>query len=74
MTTSITLPSACDFHLHLRQGEMMKMVTPQVASGGVSLAYIMVILIKKNCYCHFIKIPLTEFLFVFPLSLSLHTH
>jgi dihydroorotase len=42
MTTSITLPSACDFHLHLRQGEMMRMVTPQVAAGGVSLAYIMV--------------------------------
>ncbi|SAM02177.1 hypothetical protein [Absidia glauca] len=41
MTTSITLPSACDFHLHLRQGEMMRMVTPQVAAGGVSLAYIM---------------------------------
>ncbi|ORZ22985.1 dihydroorotase, homodimeric type [Absidia repens] len=41
MTTSISIPSACDFHLHLRQGEMMKMVTPQVASGGVSLAYIM---------------------------------
>ncbi|CAO3607891.1 unnamed protein product [Cunninghamella echinulata] len=40
MTTSITIPSACDFHLHLRQGEM-KMVTPKVAEGGVSLAYIM---------------------------------
>ncbi|KAI8086361.1 dihydroorotase, homodimeric type [Halteromyces radiatus] len=41
MSQSITLPSACDFHLHLRQGEMMRMVTPQVAAGGVSLAYIM---------------------------------
>lgn len=42
MTTSITLPSACDFHLHLRQGDMMCMVTPKVEEGGVSLAYIMV--------------------------------
>ncbi|GAA5815093.1 hypothetical protein MFLAVUS_008599 [Mucor flavus] len=41
MTTSITLPSACDFHLHLRQGDMMRMVTPKVEEGGVSLAYIM---------------------------------
>lgn len=42
MTTSITLPSASDFHLHLRQGDMMRMVTPKVEEGGVSLAYIMV--------------------------------
>lgn len=42
MTTSITLPSACDFHVHLRQGDMMRMVTPKVEEGGVSLAYIMV--------------------------------
>ncbi|KAI8364699.1 dihydroorotase, homodimeric type [Radiomyces spectabilis] len=41
MTTSLTIPSACDFHLHLRQGDMMRMVTPKVAEGGVSLAYIM---------------------------------
>ncbi|KAI8969047.1 hypothetical protein BDF20DRAFT_839013 [Mycotypha africana] len=41
MTTSITIPSACDFHLHLRQDEMMRMVTPKVQEGGVSLAYIM---------------------------------
>jgi hypothetical protein len=44
MTNSITLPSACDFHLHLRQGDMMRMVTPKVQEGGVSLAYIMVII------------------------------
>ncbi|ORX48311.1 dihydroorotase, homodimeric type [Hesseltinella vesiculosa] len=41
MTQSITIPSASDFHLHLRQGDMMRMVTPKVAEGGVSLAYIM---------------------------------
>lgn len=42
MTTSITLPSASDFHIHLRQGDMMRMVTPKVEEGGVSLAYVMV--------------------------------
>lgn len=50
MTTSITIPSASDFHLHLRQGDMMRMVTPKVEEGGVSLAYIMVRNIKKNYY------------------------
>jgi dihydroorotase len=39
---TITLPAAADFHLHLRQDEMMRMVTPMVSKGGVSLAYIMV--------------------------------
>ncbi|KAI9320572.1 dihydroorotase, homodimeric type [Dichotomocladium elegans] len=41
MSSSITLPSACDFHLHLRQGDMMRMVTPKVVEGGVSVAYVM---------------------------------
>ncbi|KAI7852815.1 dihydroorotase, homodimeric type [Circinella umbellata] len=41
MSTSITLPSAHDFHLHVRQGEMMEMVTPKIVEGGVSVAYIM---------------------------------
>lgn len=42
MANSITIPSACDFHLHVRQDEMMRMVTPKVPEGGVSVAYIMV--------------------------------
>ncbi|KAI9263753.1 dihydroorotase, homodimeric type [Sporodiniella umbellata] len=41
MTTTITIPSASDFHVHLRQGDMMRMVTPTVEKGGVSLAYVM---------------------------------
>ncbi|KAI7883420.1 dihydroorotase, homodimeric type [Lichtheimia hyalospora FSU 10163] len=41
MTNSITIPSACDFHLHVRQDEMMRMVTPKVPEGGVSVAYVM---------------------------------
>ncbi|KAK9729525.1 dihydroorotase [Basidiobolus ranarum] len=41
MVNTITVPAACDFHLHLRQGDLMKLVTPEVEKGGVSLAYIM---------------------------------
>ncbi|RUP49075.1 dihydroorotase, homodimeric type [Jimgerdemannia flammicorona] len=37
----ITLPTASDFHIHLRQDAMMRMVVPRVAEGGVSLAYVM---------------------------------
>ncbi|KAK7203669.1 hypothetical protein BZA70DRAFT_312313 [Myxozyma melibiosi] len=42
MTTSITLPRpAADFHVHVRDGEMMKLVVPTIKQGGVSVAYIM---------------------------------
>ncbi|RIB16470.1 dihydroorotase, homodimeric type [Gigaspora rosea] len=41
MSTTITLPAACDFHIHARQGVLMEMVVPQIAEGGVSLCYVM---------------------------------
>ncbi|KAL1923299.1 uncharacterized protein VTP21DRAFT_8279 [Calcarisporiella thermophila] len=41
MSAIITVPAAADFHVHLRQGDLMRLVTPQVAEGGVSLAYVM---------------------------------
>ncbi|CAG8667173.1 17035_t:CDS:2 [Racocetra persica] len=41
MQTTITLPAACDFHLHARQGVLMEMVAPRIAEGGVSLCYVM---------------------------------
>lgn len=47
MANSITIPSACDFHLHVRQDEMMRMVTPKVPEGGVSVAYIMVMFLHQ---------------------------
>ena len=34
-----------DFHVHLRQGAMMKLVTPLLSQGGCRLAYVMV----KSC-------------------------
>ncbi|CAG8508252.1 2670_t:CDS:2 [Cetraspora pellucida] len=42
MQTIITLPAACDFHIHTRQGVLMEMVAPRIAEGGVSLCYVMV--------------------------------
>lgn len=42
---TITLPTAADMHIHLRQGSLMTMVTPAVAEGGVSICYVMVTLL-----------------------------
>lgn len=39
--SEISVPAPADFHVHLRQGEMSELVTPHVAAGGVSLAYVM---------------------------------
>jgi hypothetical protein len=41
---TLTIPSPADFHSHLRQGELMKLVAPHVHEGGVDLAYVMVLL------------------------------
>ncbi|RKP10079.1 dihydroorotase, homodimeric type [Thamnocephalis sphaerospora] len=40
-TDTLTLPYAADFHVHLRHGDMMRMVTPTLRSGGVNVAYVM---------------------------------
>ncbi|EWC48857.1 hypothetical protein DRE_00162 [Drechslerella stenobrocha 248] len=37
----IELPPAADFHVHLRDGEMMETVTPTIEKGGVNLVYVM---------------------------------
>lgn len=39
--TSIDLGLVGDFHVHLRDGDMMKLITPTVREGGVSIAYVM---------------------------------
>ncbi|KAH8147915.1 uncharacterized protein LAJ45_08016 [Morchella importuna] len=39
--TSIELPAAADFHVHLRDGSMMETVVPTIKKGGVSLVYVM---------------------------------
>lgn len=38
---SITVKAPADFHVHLRQGEFSKLVTPHVRKGGFTLAYVM---------------------------------
>ncbi|RUP47427.1 dihydroorotase, homodimeric type [Jimgerdemannia flammicorona] len=38
---TITIPTASDFHIHLRQDAMMRMIVPRIAEGGVSLVYVM---------------------------------
>lgn len=37
----LVIPAPADFHVHLRQGAMSELVTPHVAQGGISLAYVM---------------------------------
>ncbi|CAO1620553.1 unnamed protein product [Parajaminaea phylloscopi] len=39
--TEIELLAPADFHVHLRQGQMSELITPHVAEGGISLAYVM---------------------------------
>ncbi|GAO52164.1 hypothetical protein G7K_6248-t1 [Saitoella complicata NRRL Y-17804] len=41
MATSITILPAADFHVHLRQDALMRLVTPTVRQGGASIAYVM---------------------------------
>jgi len=40
---TIELPPAADFHAHLREGDMMRVVVPTIKKGGVSLVYVMVV-------------------------------
>jgi len=41
MTTTISVNSPADFHVHLRQGSLAALVTPHVKKGGFGLAYVM---------------------------------
>jgi dihydroorotase len=50
MALTLTVPSPADFHVHLRQGSLARLVTPHVRKGGFSLAYVMVYLISINWY------------------------
>src|SRR5689334_15740800 len=42
MQMVLELPAAADMHVHLRQGALMRMVTPKLSEGGVGIAYVMV--------------------------------
>ena len=37
----LELPASADFHVHLRDGNMMKAIVPTIRQGGVNLAYVM---------------------------------
>ena len=37
------IPQIDDFHVHLRQAELMNLVTPLLEKGGCRLAYVMVL-------------------------------
>ncbi|CAH00294.1 dihydroorotase [Kluyveromyces lactis] len=39
--TEYDLGITCDMHVHLRDGEMCKLITPTVKEGGISVAYVM---------------------------------
>jgi dihydroorotase len=41
-TQRIELPPSADMHVHLRQGDMMKLVTPTIRNGGVDTVFVMV--------------------------------
>ncbi|KAI5481424.1 dihydroorotase [Pseudohyphozyma bogoriensis] len=41
MVDTLRIASPFDAHVHLRQGNMAKLVVPHVAQGGVKLAYVM---------------------------------
>jgi len=41
MSTTISVSSPADFHVHLRQGDLSELVTPHVRKGGFHLAYVM---------------------------------
>lgn len=43
-TQRLELPPAADMHVHLRQGDLMKVVAPTVVQGGVDTAFVYVLL------------------------------
>ena len=47
-TTTISVSSPADFHVHLRQGDLSELVTPHVREGGFRLAYVMVKVVHDN--------------------------
>lgn len=42
-TQRLELPPAADMHVHLRQGDLMKVVAPTVVQGGVDTAFVYVL-------------------------------
>jgi dihydroorotase len=42
MSSTISVPSPFDAHVHLREGPVSELVTPHVKLGGIDVAYVMV--------------------------------
>jgi dihydroorotase len=38
----LEIPAPGDFHVHLRDGAMMELVTPTIRQGGVNTVFVMV--------------------------------
>jgi dihydroorotase len=38
----LELPASADFHVHLRDGDMMAAVTTSIRDGGTNIVYVMV--------------------------------
>lgn len=58
----LELPAAFDAHVHLRDGEMARLVTPTIRKGGVDTVYVMV------SYLFFYRLFLLPALLFFSLS------
>jgi dihydroorotase len=49
---SLELPASADFHVHLRDGAMMKTVVPTIRQGGVNTVYVMPNLVAPLTSAH----------------------
>ena len=38
----LSLPASADFHVHLRDGDVMEAVVPTIRQGGVDMVFVMV--------------------------------
>ena len=44
----LSLPASADFHVHLRDGDVMEAVVPLIRQGGVDMVYVMVRLSQQK--------------------------
>ncbi|KAI7219451.1 Translation factor GUF1 [Hortaea werneckii] len=75
----VKLPAAADMHVHLRENEMMELVTPMIRRGGVNTVFVMPNLvppITTVAHCLAYKKQLQELApdVTFLMSLYLHPH
>jgi hypothetical protein len=61
----LELPASADIHVHLRHGELMDLIVPQIRRGGVDTVFVCCVFMcvvlcvcvvcdgKKECHCGF---------------------